>query len=130
MWLWTLTIPDWRPDPRLSINGRRRLHHYTEAALSKDAKERVQWAIRDELNQRPTHGWYRGQMLVVVTLGYQVRRRRDPDNCAGLIKPLADALVAEGLLADDDSEHIRLEIRVEVGGADYTRIDLAERSGT
>ncbi len=128
LWLWNLTVEGWRPDQRLSINGRRRLHPQQVGVLTRSAKERVMWAIRGELNQRPISGPYVGLTEVQIRFAYKIRRRRDPDNCAGMAKPILDALVAEGLIRDDSSEHIRLVVSAEVGLADYTRIDLAGRA--
>lgn len=45
-----------------------------------------------------------GPAEVCITLHAKDRRRRDADN---LIKPVVDSLVATGVLADDDSRHVR-----------------------
>ena len=127
MWHWSCTIDDWRPDPGLSLNGRRRLSIWTVAKLTRQAKERATWAIREHEGKHPHRGHHPEQLAVEITFGYRTQRRRDPDGLAGLAKPILDALVAEHVLLDDDSAHIDLRVRAETGPHDYTRIFLSER---
>ena len=106
---WTVVIDGWRPDARLSINGRRRTNHWTVRKLQAEAKEWTQWALRgaatENGGQLPK---FSGLVEVKVTFCYTTHRRRDPDGLAGMVKPCLDAMVAEGILQDDDTEHVRL----------------------
>jgi hypothetical protein len=55
-------------------------------------------------------------------LSVVVRRRRlqDPDNAVASLKPLLDALVRRGWLADDSGVHLELEVREEVSKVSQT----------
>lgn len=129
---WEVTIPDWVPDSRLSINGRRRNMHWRQTYdLQSAAKQRMVIAIW----QAPTHPGGRSLVAaidpahVAVCFVYPTKRRRDPDNLAAMAKPLLDALVSEGLLVDDDCEHITLSIAARVEkGVTATRITVEAAS--
>ncbi len=46
---------------------------------------------------------------------YPVHRRRDRDNLIAMFKPGLDAIIAAGLVADDDVEHVEIgEVNVDV----------------
>jgi crossover junction endodeoxyribonuclease RusA len=93
----TIRLP-W-PKPPLSQNDR---DERTRGGARKiaDAKAEARWAVRA------------GRVTPVdraeVTLHYRVpdRRRRDADNLAVVLKVCQDALVLEGVLADDSWTHI------------------------
>jgi hypothetical protein len=125
---WEITVPGWVPDSRLSLNGRRRAHHWRETwQLQQDAKLMVIPAIWT----CDAHPRARSKMAeltmqrarVSITLVYPMRRRRDPDGLSGLAKPLLDALVEEHVIVDDDSEHVELSVRALVEpGVTETRL--------
>lgn len=135
---WTLIIDGWRPDARLSLNGRRRTSIWTVRQLQADAKARVGWALREMANTVGPLPSYDQPVMVKFTFGYARRGRRDSDGLSGLVKPCLDALVDEGILKDDDTEHVRLwvtavapspvqtEIRITAavgeGGAEHERV--------
>jgi hypothetical protein len=127
-----LVIPDWVPDMGLSLNGRRRASPWDIRAWQQAAHERVTIALW----QAPWHPRGRSQMprfvyaRVAVEFVFPVRRRRDPDNLAGLVKPCLDTLVTEGLLMDDDCDHLELSIRAVVEkGKTETRICIEGAPG-
>jgi hypothetical protein len=123
---WELTIPDWVPDSRLSLNGRRRLHPMQLAKLTAETKHIVSVFL---MAQRPRPRQFVGQADVSLVLTYPTRRRRDPDGLAGLAKPILDSLVDLGILVDDDCEHITLSIGADVQkGVTATRIAVGERT--
>lgn len=126
---WALRIEGWTPDNRLSLNGRRRTHPLQVAKLTKDTKEVVVLTIRSR-NLLKTYG-VTEQANVAVVFTYPTRRRRDPDGLAGLCKPILDALVLEGLLVDDDCEHITLSVGAQVTkGETGTLIAVRDREIT
>ena len=47
-----------------------------------------------------------GRVHVRLTMTPSDRRRRDPDNIAGVLKPVLDGLVDAGVLADDSAEYV------------------------
>lgn len=118
---WSITINDWVPDSRLLLNGRNRVHWGT----IKSCKERTKQVIRDFLDGFPgstdvtfSHG------RVAIEFEYVQKRRRDPDNLAGLVKPIMDALVEAGVLVDDDCEHVDLTIKARTTGRSATTIEI------
>lgn len=117
---WEVTIPDWVPDSRLSLNGRRRTHPMALAKLTTETKDIARWHLGS--NALALFG-VTDLAHVAVRFTYPTRRRRDPDGLAGLVKPLLDVLVDVGLLIDDDCEHITLTVAAEVQkGVTATRI--------
>lgn len=94
-----LTIPlPWQRPPL--TGNRTRGNPYARANEVKQAKEQAQWAIR-AANVTPIVG-------AEVTLHYRVpdRRRRDADGLAPTLKVVLDALVAEGVLPEDNWVHV------------------------
>lgn len=123
---WELTIPDWVPDSRLSLNGRRRGNWLQTRQLQMDAKTVVHLALNSMTPWPATVD----PANVAVTFVYPNHRRRDPDGLAGLAKPILDVLVDRGLLVDDDCEHISLTVAAEVEkGASATRITVTAPRG-
>jgi Holliday junction resolvase RusA-like endonuclease len=123
---WEIVVPGWVPDSRLSLNGRRRSMHWRQVYdLQNQAKERAIVAIW----QTAAHPGGRSLVKaidparVTVRFTYPTKRRRDPDNLAAMAKPLLDSMVQEGILVDDDCEHITLTVAAEVRrGVTETRI--------
>lgn len=104
-----LVVFDYVPPSDLSLNGRKRLSPLEIHRLQEAVKERVALV----LNAHEAAG---GQLphfdraAVRIRFVYPQRRRRDPDNLAGLAKPILDLLRERGVLTDDDCEHITLTI--------------------
>lgn len=116
------SIADWVPDRHLLINARNRTHWQVIRKHKDAAKERVSLFIR---MQKPS--WLTmpfGQAHVTVTFEFPQKRRRDPDNLAGMVKPCLDALVDEGILVDDDCAHIDLTLRAKATGRYATTIHI------
>lgn len=84
--------------PPLSLNDRR--NWQVQWRDSQQAKTEARWAIRAA---RPTPA-----DRAEVTLHWRVadNRARDLDNLFATFKPVADALVAEGVLPSDDFRHL------------------------
>ena len=64
-----------------------------------------------------------------LTFVFPQRRRRDRDNLQARFKPGQDAIVAAGLVIDDDAEHLeigRLDIVVDPERAPLTIIEIKE----
>ena len=87
------------PTPPVTLNQRGGPH--VRARRMAEAKDEARWVIR---SLRPAP-W---PIPVALTLHWRgaTKRRRDVDNPMPTLKAVADALVAEGVLADDDSEHV------------------------
>jgi hypothetical protein len=95
----TWTIPLSYLKPPLSLNGRE--HHMVRWRVGKE--------ISGEVLARCQHAKLpKAIPYVAVTLHYlpASARRRDEDNLVATLKPCVDGLVAYGLVADDDSEHV------------------------
>ena len=86
--------------PPLSLNDRQ--HHHVKAKAYAQAVEDARWAIRRD---RPRVD----SLPVAVGLHWRIpdKRRRDPDNLAGTLKAVLDALVAESVLPDDGWQYVR-----------------------
>lgn len=94
------TIPLPWPKPPVTLNQRG--GSQVIARRMATAKDETRWLLRaNRALSKPS-------APVVLTLHWQpaVKRRRDVDNPMPTLKAVADALVAEGLLEDDDSEHV------------------------
>lgn len=118
---WAMTINNWVPDRRLSLNGRHDAHWQTIKGLKNSTKKRVADFLADMPQARRVRfGWAR----VTVEFEFTQRRRRDPDNLAGMVKPLLDALVEAKVLIDDDCDHIELSIRARATGRYATTIEV------
>jgi len=67
------------------------------------------------------------RVRIDLTFVYPVHRRRDRDNLIAMFKPGLDALIAAGLVADDDVEHVSIgEVNADVSrmAAPLTIIEL------
>jgi Holliday junction resolvase RusA-like endonuclease len=93
----TLELPEGLP----VWNANSRGHHMQRAAAVQQWRASVGWQAR--ANKLPV-----GLDIVDVELMMipADRRRRDPDNLAGVLKPCLDALVDVGVLEDDSSTHV------------------------
>jgi Holliday junction resolvase RusA-like endonuclease len=82
-------------------NANSRGHHMQRAEAVAQWRASVGWQAR--ANKLPV-----GLDIVDVELMMipADRRRRDPDNLAGVLKPCLDALVDVGVLEDDSSTHV------------------------
>lgn len=100
----------------------------------KKEQEEWQWWIKKSIaGQRPAKPL--SGVTVYVTI-YRKSFDKDSDNLMFSLKPLLDALVAEGVLVDDSERHIRLEkprqvkcianpqtqVRIEIGGHNDGRV--------
>lgn len=93
-----LSLNDRRPRMRVAARARElRTLGYFEARRSGDPAPRLERA------------------LIVVTVLFSTRGRRDPHNFAPTVKPIVDGLVQSGLLPDDDSRHLDLRIEGRAG---------------
>lgn len=94
----------------LTQNQTRRLHHQAEAKAKRLLADPARWAIRAARLTPidfPAH----------VTLCWRPpdRRRRDADGLAPSLKVALDALVVEGVLADDSATHVpQTSCRIEL----------------
>ena len=124
MTLLVLKLP-W-PPPALSPNVH--VHHMAEYRAKRDYQSDCYFAIRETVG--PSPDWIAGpDSLVTAAVVFVVpdKRRRDLDNAMASLKAAFDALVAAGLLVDDDSEHLKLaapEMRV-VKGEKYVKVTLS-----
>lgn len=93
----TIPLPWSKPPVTLNQRGGPQVR----ARLMASTKEQARWAIRAATRTTWTKP-------VTLTLHWRpdVRRRRDVDNPMPTLKACADALVAEGVLHDDDSESV------------------------
>jgi Holliday junction resolvase RusA-like endonuclease len=100
----TLTLP-WSKPPVMTLNEAMRSSNvHAKAAQTRAAKDAAIWTIRARRPPLLTPGG-----PVHITLHHQVANyhRRDPDGLAPTLKVCIDALVAEGVLKDDDWQHVR-----------------------
>jgi crossover junction endodeoxyribonuclease RusA len=101
---WTIDLPYINPP----LSGNDRMHWAETNTWRQQIKRDVAWLARsvDLPKDLPR---------VVVVLHWQpsLRRRRDSDNLYPTLKPCLDGLVAYGLTADDDAEHVLSGTAVE-----------------
>lgn len=115
-------INDWVPDRRLGLNGRNRTHWHVIRKCKDETKQRV----RMFLDRYPGTKEVRfDHARVIIEFEFTQKRRRDPDNLAGLTKPIMDALVAAGILVDDDCDHVDLTIRARATGQYATIVEIS-----
>lgn len=70
-------------------------------------KEVVRWQVRAALRGKPEKPLPRANVTLIYH--FRDRRRRDPDNYSG--KFILDALVREGVIADDSFDCISLTLK-------------------
>ncbi len=120
---WEIVVPGWVPDSRLGLNGRRE-----KATPDRWGRHRPKWKETAEL-EGEAHGEVGKALLalanrplqplerarVTVLFVFPNSRKRDVDNLSGRVKPCLDAIKGpNGLIVDDDMEHIELTIRAAV----------------
>ena len=111
-----LVIEDIPPSSNKYLGNSHSYHVYRQD------KERWHWLVKAAIRERPERPM--GKAIVALTYFFKDGRRRDPDNYSG--KFILDALVREGVLADDsffnvrlildagvDKKHPRTEIEIE-----------------
>jgi hypothetical protein len=98
-----LTIPE--PTPSLNRTQRR---HWTHGYALKKRWNKLVWAARCETIAGSYEALPRARVTVTRYAPYPIR---DRDNLYGGCKNLMDALVSNGLIQDDSSEHIDLHVR-------------------
>ena len=112
------------PDMGLSKNARK--HWSARQRLFRDSKNRIYLLILEQLGgqRRPTFS------LLGITYHYHfgTGHRRDPDNILGAYAPWTDAIVALGLVEDDDDRHVKWIMAVPDPERDHigTTIELQE----
>jgi len=100
-----------------------------------NAQERMHWAKRRELRRLWAEfawaEWYKAgrprfwRPEVEVRLYYKTHRTRDWANAAAAVKPILDGLKGFAF-EDDDTEHIRLVLSIEVD-ANKPRVEIVLR---
>lgn len=120
--VWVVQLPFLTP---LSMNDR--MHHMAKAKAVKEWREAAHWALRAA--RIPRCERVAAQLVYVPA----ARRRRDPDNLVASFKPVVDALVDAGIVADDTQEyverawpHIAPASPRHVGGRFYLRVQVLE----
>ena len=108
------------PDPDLSPN--KRLHHMALYKAKASAKLDTMLLVLSQ--GKPAHPYERAH--ITVTWIAKDKRRRDIDNLFSSLKASIDALVAVGLLRDDDAMHVSYTLRYEQGARDNTIIEVEE----
>ncbi len=100
---WVIELP-WSTPP-LSLNSR--MHWRERAAITASLMDGTRWLLRREIM---SHDLDRLD-AVTVWLEWIVpdRRARDTDNPMATTKVLVDALVREGVIADDTPQYVRRE---------------------
>ena len=90
-------------------------------------KQKEMWhlLIKQAIKNKPEKPYEKAE--VIITYYFKDNRRRDADNYSG--KMLLDPLTREGIIVDDDFEHIILTVRK--GGVDKenprTEIEIKEK---
>ncbi|MCH5186817.1 MAG: RusA family crossover junction endodeoxyribonuclease [Oscillospiraceae bacterium] len=88
-------------------------------------KQKWHWLIKAAITEKPPEPIEKA--IVRITYFFPDRRRRDPDNYSG--KFILDPLTREGIIADDDFKHVRLELAAEVDRLNpRTEIEIVEVS--
>lgn len=98
-----LTIPE--PTPSLNRTQRR---HWTHGYALKKRWQKLVYHAYLETYRRVTEPLARARVTVTR---FAPRPIRDRDNLYGGCKNLMDALVSNGLIIDDSSDHIDLHVR-------------------
>lgn len=86
--------------PPLTMNDWRNAHW----AVKSKTKHRLAWLTREALQRTPVPRLHRAR--ITVTQYAPDRRRRDPDGLGAFRKDVLDALVREGVLPDDNRDHV------------------------
>jgi crossover junction endodeoxyribonuclease RusA len=105
----------------LSMNGR---EHFMARARTFKSLKTAAWAMLKNAKVPPLD-----RVTVRVIYDPPDRRPRDPDNLGATVKPLVDAIVAAGIIPDDNSRHVvwaHAEIGPEVRKPSRLRIVITE----
>jgi Holliday junction resolvase RusA-like endonuclease len=97
------------PDPDLSPN--KRLHYMALYKAKAEAKQEATALVMAQ--GKPDKPYEKAH--ITVTWIAKDKRRRDIDNLFSSLKASIDALVAVGLLRDDDAMHVSYTLRYERG---------------
>jgi len=101
----TISLP--LPGGLLSPNYRPGSHgsRMAQAAATKKYRRLARLAVEEvKLDSIP---W--GKCTVKAEFFHSTKRRRDPDNATGSLKPAYDGIVDAGVVLDDDWEHMERE---------------------
>jgi Holliday junction resolvase RusA-like endonuclease len=102
MTTWSLSLPiDSKTAAACTANHRAGSHHVKTAAV-KQVRTDVLALIGHRAGEPPRFD----HVEISVTLMQRTKRRRDPDNVAGIAKPVLDTIVDAGLLPDDSWKHV------------------------
>jgi hypothetical protein len=110
------------PSHPLSANQRRRATWPQVYRAGKVFRDAVAWQARTLVVGAPPLE----HAHVVATLVYKRKPFRDPDSAVISCKELVDGLVCGGILVDDSADHMRLEVRQEVGLARRVELSITE----
>lgn len=115
--------------PKVPMHGRKLMAGKTWRAQwvkKKNEQDEWRWWIRKELAGKRPSGPLSG-VRVEVTI-YRKVFDKDPDNLVYSLKPLLDALVAEGVIMDDSEKHITIGIprQVRCLGNEQTVIKISK----
>lgn len=102
-----LDILDWDPRPD-SPNRTRGQHWARRASRSKLARTHVWVALNTPRRALPALPFTERVRLTATVFMRPRQRALDPDNATASLKPLIDALVKEGVLANDTPKHIAI----------------------
>lgn len=108
-----LTIPRIPPSPNITL----RMHWRNRSKLNQLWKDEV-WA---SLVTLPTIR--QAFPKARVRIDRRSRRQLDPDNLVGSMKPVLDALRAQGVIQNDTPDHIELTV-TQSKGAPQTKIEV------
>lgn len=107
---WTVDLPDLDP---LSLNARQ-AHWAQRHRNVRVWREATGWAVKAARVPRLA------QAIVTLHVTPPDRRRRDRHNLHATLKPILDALIDAGVIADDDPEHLAAE-EIQVHPVDGVR---------
>lgn len=102
-----------------------RSNPYVGAKFKKEIEEVIGWSIRQALTKKTL---FKPNKAVIVHFEWHERtRRRDADNIASAKKFILDALVSNGVLADDSRKYVKGFNDVIVDDKeDFVRVELVE----
>lgn len=95
-------------------NALHRMTHWQVKRSREEWREKAYWSA---VQARVGADWTPPlQAVASIEWRFRLRRRRDYDNLLSGLKPILDALVAAGIITDDDTEHLAFgELHVSTG---------------
>ncbi len=102
-----ITVPNIPPSNNEFMGNSHSFRVYQER------KEEWHWLVKAAIRERPVRPF--AKATVTITYFFPDRRRRDLDNYSG--KFILDALVKEGIIADDNFFVINLQLKAEIDRA-------------